>query len=147
MADLERAIQIAYEAHAKDKPRRSGEPYVTHPLAVMERARELGYSTLRQIAAVLHDVPENNPEWPISRFAEEGFGKEVLRLLALLTKEEEEDYFDYIRRIAEDEDATAIKILDMEHNSSDNPTASQERKNARAVLILTAKESSYASAD
>lgn len=140
MATLERAIQIAHEAHASDKPRRSGEDYVTHPLAVMEQARKLGYPVLRQILAVLHDVPENNKDWTIPRLREEGFGNEVLEPLDLLTRREGEDYMSYIQRISGHPDAEAIKELDMKHNLEDNPTPKQKKRYREALLYLATKQ-------
>lgn len=140
MADLERAIQIAYEAHAADEPRRSGEAFVTHPLAVMERARSLGYPVLRQILAVLHDVPENNKDWSIPRLREEGFGDEVLEPLDLLTRREGEEYMAYIHRLAEHPDAEAVKELDIKHNLRDNPTPKQVKKYHEALLYLATKQ-------
>jgi (p)ppGpp synthase/HD superfamily hydrolase len=140
MANLERAIQIAYEAHAVDEPRRSGEAFVTHPLAVMEQARKLGYPVLRQILAVLHDVPENNKDWTIPRLREEGFGNEVLEPLDLLTRREGEDYMAYIQRLSQHPDAEAVKELDIEHNLGDNPTPKQVKKYREALLYLATKQ-------
>lgn len=140
MATLERAIQIAHEAH-EGEFRRSGEPYVTHPLAVMEAAHKLGASVTEQIVSVLHDVPENNPDWPIERLRQEGFGAEVIHLLALLTHKPGDDYFDdYIPPIAKDPSARRIKKLDIGHNLVDNPTPKQEVKYARALAIMALHE-------
>lgn len=136
MANLERAIQIAHEAHKDEPPRRSGEAYVTHPLAVMEQARKLGYSVTRQIIAVLHDVPENNPEWPIARLRKEGYDDDVLVPLGLLTREPGVEYDDYIGRLEDDPDAVAVKVLDMHHNLSDNPTERQRERYNRALFRL-----------
>ncbi len=140
MADLERAIQIAYVVHAADEPRRSGEAFVTHPLAVMEQAHKLGYSVLRQILAVLHDVPENSGEWTIPRLREEGFDDDVLEPLDLLTRRPGEEYMDYIKRLAEHPDAEAIKELDIKHNLGDNPTPRQIKKYREALLYLATKQ-------
>ena len=140
MANLERAIQIAYEAHAADEPRRNGEAFVTHPLAVMQRTQKLGYSVVRQILAVLHDVPENNKKWQIPRLREEGFGDEILEPLDLLTRREGEDYMAYIQRLAEHPDAEAIKELDIQHNLGDNPTPRQVKKYREALLYLATKQ-------
>lgn len=138
MANLERAIQIAHIAH-EGEFRRSGDPYVTHPLAVMERASKLGYSTTRLVLAVLHDVPENNKDWPVERIAEEGFDEDVTVPLRLLTKEDGEEYFAYIRRLAEHPDARAVKLLDMGHNLDDDPTPKQVTRYTEAIGYLAAK--------
>jgi (p)ppGpp synthase/HD superfamily hydrolase len=145
MATLERAIQIAHEAHDGEL-RRSGEPFVSHPMAVFEQARELGYSATRQILSVLHDVPENNPEWPIVRLREEGFGDDVLKPLELLTKPEGADYDEYIKGLEDDPDAAAVKELDIKHNLSDNPTQKQKERYARALCRLAARAAARAAA-
>jgi (p)ppGpp synthase/HD superfamily hydrolase len=145
MATLERAIQIAHEAH-KDELRRSGEPFVSHPMAVFEQARKLGYSVTRQIISVLHDVPENNPDWPIVRLREEGFEDDVLKPLRLLTKVKGADYDEYIEELEHDEDAAAVKELDIQHNLSDNPSEKQKERYARALSRLAARAAARAAA-
>ncbi len=56
---IKRAFTIALEAH-KDMRRKSGEPYIFHPLAVAEICvEEIGLGTTSVIAALLHDVVED----------------------------------------------------------------------------------------
>ena len=55
------AFEIAKEAH-KDMRRRSGEPYILHPIAVARIAvEEIGLGATSIIAALLHDVVEDTP--------------------------------------------------------------------------------------
>ncbi|MFM6279640.1 MAG: HD domain-containing protein, partial [Dolichospermum sp.] len=50
-----RAFQFAYELHG-GQTRKSGEPYIAHPVAVAEILRELGGSPVMIAAGLLHDV-------------------------------------------------------------------------------------------
>ncbi|NLZ96084.1 MAG: HD domain-containing protein, partial [Bacteroidales bacterium] len=56
---ITRAFNLAYEAH-KGSRRRSGEPYIMHPLAVARIvSREIGLGSTSISAALLHDVVED----------------------------------------------------------------------------------------
>ena len=59
-----RLIERAYESAAywhRDQKRRSGDPYITHPLAVATILAELGMNTETICAALLHDTVEDTP--------------------------------------------------------------------------------------
>lgn len=58
---LAEAINFAVSAHGEQKRKYTGEPYVTHPLAVMRMVQEVPHTTEMLIAAVLHDVVEDTP--------------------------------------------------------------------------------------
>src|SRR5205823_13753052 len=57
-AALRRAYAVA-EAHHRGQVRRSGEPFITHPLAVATILAELGMDTTTLVAALLHDTVED----------------------------------------------------------------------------------------
>ncbi len=57
---LRRAFTIANEAHA-GQVRKSGEEYITHPVAVSEILAELGLNTTTVVASILHDTVEDTP--------------------------------------------------------------------------------------
>jgi RelA/SpoT family (p)ppGpp synthetase len=62
-AEVERvqeAYDFAYEAHQGQR-RRSGEPYITHPVAVADLLADLRLDSQTLIAAILHDVMEDTP--------------------------------------------------------------------------------------
>jgi len=85
-ADVEairRAFEFANEAHAS-QTRESGDPYITHPLAVAETLADLQLDASTLIAALLHDVAEDC-EVPISEL-EARYGSEVSRLVDGVTK-------------------------------------------------------------
>ena len=52
---IERAFEVAQHAH-RDQKRASGEPYITHPLAVTLILAELGIGPITLAAALLHDT-------------------------------------------------------------------------------------------
>src|SRR5687768_17578862 len=58
MVPVESAFEFAAQAHA-GQMRASGEPYVTHPLAVAGILAELGLDPVAVQAALLHDIPED----------------------------------------------------------------------------------------
>ena len=58
LALLQRAYDVAEQRHA-DQMRRSGDPYITHPLAVANILAELEMDTTTLIAALLHDTVED----------------------------------------------------------------------------------------
>lgn len=114
MSTLERAIAIAAEAHAGQTDK-GGAPYILHPLRVMLRARESG-APIAAIAAVLHDVIEDCPDWPAGRLASAGFGETVLEALDALTRRAGEAYDDFIARCGANAIARIVKLADLEDN-------------------------------
>jgi guanosine-3',5'-bis(diphosphate) 3'-pyrophosphohydrolase len=80
---IRRAFEFAAEAHAPQM-RESGDPYITHPLAVSETVAELQLDTATIMAALLHDVAEDTPVTIDD--LETRFGGEVARLVDGVTK-------------------------------------------------------------
>src|SRR5690606_21261793 len=91
-ADLEplrRAYLLAESSH-RGQMRKSGEPYITHPLAVTLILAELGAETTTLTASLLHDTVEDT-EVTLDQVHEE-FGEEVSYLVDGVTKLEKVDY-------------------------------------------------------
>ncbi|GGZ83114.1 RelA/SpoT family protein [Streptomyces bluensis] len=91
-ADLEplrRAYVLAESSH-RGQMRKSGEPYITHPLAVTLILAELGAETTTLTASLLHDTVEDT-EVTLDQVGEE-FGEEVRYLVDGVTKLEKVDY-------------------------------------------------------
>ena len=110
---LGKAIEIAASAHAGQVDK-GGRPYILHPLWVMDKVRHLGDDYM--IVAVLHDVVEDS-EWSFGDLIKEGFNQNVMYALSLLTHEPAVLYDDYIKAIATDPIAKAVKLRDLEHNT------------------------------
>lgn len=80
---IERAFSVAAEAHAHQK-RASGEPYITHPLAVAQYLVDLGFDAPSIAAALLHDVIEDCGVTHAQLAAQ--FGEDVAFLVDGVTK-------------------------------------------------------------
>ena len=111
MPTLERALQIAVQAHAGQKDR-NGEAYIFHPLRVMARCS----SAEARILALLHDVVEDTSV-TFADLEKEGFPSSLLNTLRLLTHDESVSYDDYITQIMTDPLAVEVKLADLEDNS------------------------------
>ncbi|HTQ94126.1 MAG TPA: HD domain-containing protein, partial [Streptosporangiaceae bacterium] len=82
-----RLIERAYDSAAhwhRDQKRRSGDPYITHPLAVATILAELGMNTETICAALLHDTVEDTP-YTLTELRSE-FGEDVATLVDGVTK-------------------------------------------------------------
>ena len=111
MSTLERAIQIAIEAH-KGQFDKAGREYIGHPIRVME----MGKTEDEKIVGVLHDVIEDS-DWTFERLEAEGFSQEVINALRCVTKtSENENYDDFIDRVKKNPLAASVKINDLTDN-------------------------------
>ena len=124
LTSVSAAFAFAREAHAEQK-RASGEPYVTHPLAVARILAEMGLDPVAVTAALLHDIPEDT-EYSLGDI-EEHFGADVARLVNGVTKlskfstlTHEQQQAENIRKMflamAEDIRVVLIKLADRLHN-------------------------------
>ena len=111
MSTLERAIEIATEAH-RGQFDKAGNDYIGHPLRVMTA----GKTTEEKIVGVLHDVVEDT-DWTFERLAAEGFSTKVVEALRCVTKlSENEPYDKFIARVKENPLAVAVKLNDLSDN-------------------------------
>ena len=111
MSTLERAIEIATEAH-RGQFDKAGNDYIGHPLRVMAA----GKTTEEKIIGVLHDVVED-ADWTFERLAAEGFSVEVIEALRCVTKlSENEPYDKFIARVKANPLAVAVKLNDLSDN-------------------------------
>jgi len=109
--NLERAIQIAVEAHAGAKDR-GGKAYILHPISVMMRCE----TDEEKIVAILHDVVEDT-DWTFEALREEGFTETIIEALKTVTKHsDDEDYDEFIQRSLKNEIGRKVKIADLREN-------------------------------
>jgi GTP pyrophosphokinase len=87
--ELRRAYQVAQRLH-RGQLRKSGEPYITHPLAVAQILGDLGMDTTTLVAALLHDTVEDTT-YTIDELRAD-FGGEVALLVDGVTKFERDFY-------------------------------------------------------
>ncbi len=80
---IELAFEFAKKAH-KNQKRKTGEPYINHPLATAKTLAEMKTDTNVIVAGLLHDVPEDT-DYTLED-VEKNFGKEVAELVKGITK-------------------------------------------------------------
>ena len=141
---LERSYETARLLH-KDQLRRSGEPYITHPLAVATILAELGMTGPTLAAALLHDTVEDT-EYTLDALTSD-FGDEVGRLVDGVTKLDRVTYgktsaAETVRKMvvamARDIRVLVIKLADRLHNMRTLgwlPAAKQRKKAAETLEI------------
>lgn len=108
--DIEIAISIALNAH-KGQVDKGGNPYILHPLAVMNRVETIE----AKIVAVLHDVVEDT-QITIQQLREQGFSEEILKAISLLTRIENDSYDEFIIKTKTNEISRIVKIADIKEN-------------------------------
>ncbi len=146
LALLQRAYEVAEQRHATQL-RHSGDPYITHPVAVATILAELGMDTTTLVAALLHDTVEDTG-YTVEALAGE-FGDEVAHLVDGVTKldkvvlgtaAEAETIRKMVIAMARDPRVLVIKVADRLHNMRTIrflPPEKQARK-ARETLEVIA---------
>ena len=132
-----KAMKLCYEAH-KDQVDKSGLPYVFHPAHVAEQMTDEATT----IVALLHDVVEDT-DYTLEDLAAEGFEKEILEAVALMTHEDDVPYLDYVAKLKNNPIARAVKLADLAHNSDlsrigeiDEETRERLEKYKKAIALL-----------
>ncbi len=123
LALIERAFATAEEAH-RGQNRKSGEPYITHPLAVAQILADLGIGAVAIAAALLHDTVEDT-DYSLEQLGKE-FGAEVSMLVDGVTKLDKVKVGDHaqaetVRKMvvamSRDIRVLVIKLADRLHNA------------------------------
>ena len=146
LGPIERAYRIAEEAH-RGQRRRSGDPYITHPVAVAQICAELGLGVTIITAALLHDTVEDT-EVGLERVRAE-FGDQVAELVDGVTKLDKVTYGEatqaetvrkMIVAMSRDIGVLFIKLADRLHNARTWKYVSPEKaqKKARETLEIYA---------
>src|SRR5690348_5866570 len=143
---IERAYVVAEEAHRGQK-RKSGDAYITHPLAVTTILAELGMTPATLAAALLHDTVEDTA-YSLTQL-EKDFGREVAMLVDGVTKLDKVTYGDaaqaetvrkMVVAMARDIRVLVIKLADRLHNARTWRYVSQAsaQRKARETLEIYA---------
>ncbi|WP_433191108.1 RelA/SpoT family protein [Actinoallomurus sp. CA-150999] len=143
---VERAYDVAAHHH-RDQKRKSGDPYITHPLAVATILAELGMNTETLCAALLHDTVEDTT-YTLDQLRAD-FGDVIAALVDGVTKLDKVKYGDaaeaetvrkMVVAMSRDIRVLVIKLSDRLHNMRTLrylPRPKQERK-ARETLEIFA---------
>ena len=122
LALLERAYRVAEQMHGT-QTRKSGDPYITHPLAVTTILADIGMTEPTLVAALLHDTVEDTP-YTLEQLRSE-FGDEVAQLVDGVTKLDKlkygesakaETFRKMIVAMSRDIRVLVIKLADRLHN-------------------------------
>ena len=120
---IDRAFEVAELAH-RPQVRKSGEPYITHPLAVTHILAELGIGPVTLAAALLHDTVEDT-DYTLEQLTKD-FGPEVAMLVDGVTKLDKVKFGDHaqaetVRKMvvamSKDIRVLVIKLADRLHNA------------------------------
>lgn len=102
----------------EDKYDKGGNPYITHLLSVQKRFTDrYGSNDVDcYVACVLHDILEDTDTTEQELLDVEYVTERVIALVKILTRQKDEPYRAYIRRVALNSDARKIKLCDLEDN-------------------------------
>lgn len=145
---IRKAFEVAKEAH-KDQRRKTGEPYIYHPLAVAKIvADEIGLGATSIACALLHDVVEDT-QYTIEDITNL-FNPKVAKIIDGLTKIsnidhqnlslQSENYRKLLLTLSEDVRVILIKIADRLHNmrTLDSMKSSKQKKIAAETTYIYA---------
>lgn len=142
---IQKAFEYAKAAH-DGQFRKSGEPYIFHPLAVAKIAAELNLDTDAICAALLHDIVEDCPGASLENIQSE-FGPDVRLLVDGLTKlvaipfeDKEEEHIENLRKMflamSRDIRVILIKLCDRLHNMRTLSSHSEEKQRSIALETM-----------
>lgn len=143
---IKKAFRISLDAH-KNMRRKSGEPYIIHPISVAQICvKEIGLGATSIIAALLHDVVEDT-DYTLE-FIEKEFGTTVANLCDGLTKIsgvftpgsslQSENFKKMLLTLVDDMRVILIKIADRLHNmrTLDSMSRSAQLKNSSETIYI-----------
>ena len=104
------ALELAVEKH-KNQTDKAGNPYILHPLHVMENVN----SKEGKIVAILHDIIEDT-DVTEDYLLKIGLSKRIVDAVVALTRSEDIDYQEYIKDLSSNPLAKEVKLADLEHN-------------------------------
>lgn len=104
------ALELAVEKH-KNQTDKAGNPYILHPLHVMENVN----NKEGKIVAILHDIIEDTYITE-NYLLKIGLSKRIVDAVVALTRSEDIDYQEYIKTLSSNPLAKEVKLADLEHN-------------------------------
>ena len=109
---VEKCLRIAVDAHGGQRDR-DGNAVILHPLIV----GSMGKTDAEKCVGFLHDVVEDT-DWTFDDLRGEGVPEVIIEALQLCTHQDGQKYFDYVQRIIDSGNMTAIHVKqnDLRHN-------------------------------
>lgn len=121
---VKKAVNIMFEAHKEDFDK-GGYPYVFHPFYLATKVDGENETCV----ALLHDVIEDHGDkYNFEYLEKEGFNKEIIDALKVLTHKKDVPYMDYIVEISKNDIAKKVKIEDLKHNMDSRRTYGKKAK-------------------
>lgn len=148
--DFKDVYNTARMAHV-GQTRRDGSEYFSHPSQVRNIARKFyPKDNIAQMAALLHDSLEDAPGSTVDSVEEmeqyikgsiqdPASAEEVIRVVRALTHEKGGDYLSYVVGLLGDVTTLRVKLADMVHNLTDNPSPKQRAKYKSALDAISSK--------
>ena len=141
---IDRAYELAAKAHGEQR-RRSGEPYICHPLSVAQILVELGMDSESIAAALMHDVAEDTPV-SVTEIRQK-FGPEVALLVDGVTKltqikfsnvedRQAENLRKMLLAMSQDVRVMIIKLCDRLHNMRTGDAWPEQKRRDKALETM-----------
>ena len=134
---VEKCFDIACKAH-KGQRDKDGNAVILHPLMV----GSMGKTDAEKCVGFLHDVVEDT-NWTFEDMEREGVPSDIIDTLKLLTHDKTTDYYDYVQRIIDSGNITAINVKrnDLTHNLARGRAFGYEKlikKHSKALEMIEA---------
>jgi len=107
---LQFALELAIKKH-KNQEDKSGKPYILHPLHVMETVK----TDDAKIVAILHDIIEDT-DVTKEDLLNAGLSKHIVDAIVMLTRSDDIDCMDYVKKLSSNPLAKEVKLADLQHN-------------------------------
>jgi GTP pyrophosphokinase len=143
--DYNDALELATRKHDGQYRRYTGEPYISHPIAVASNfidqydmfTDECDYTNTNcAIVSILHDTIEDTDLTIETLKTDYNPNDYIIDALIAITRNDGEPYLKYILRCKRNKIATEVKIEDLLHNLSDLEKGNMRDKYIMALYIL-----------
>ena len=142
--DYNDALELATRKHEGQFRKHTGEPYISHPIAVADKfvddtLAEDGIIHIDEdcrLVAILHDTIEDTDLTVHALRYEYGLDEHLIESLIAITRKESETYLDFILRCKGNKNARGVKIEDILHNLTNLEKGNMRDKYAMALYIL-----------
>lgn len=107
---IEKSLEIALKAYAGQKDK-AGKTYILHPLRIMSKMK----TEEEMSVALLHDVIEDSG-FTAQDLLDEGIPSSIVDAVQLLSRNDNEDYYEFIEKLLNNKLSAKVKRADIEDN-------------------------------